>query len=363
MKRIVLCADGTWNEAERKNKVTGRPQPTNVLKIARAVLPRTSSGVDQILYYHEGVGTFSGLDKFTGGAFGSGIERNVRALYRFLVYNFLPDDQVYLFGFSRGAFTVRTLLGFMNLVGLVQKNDEYYTPELYGLYESGTPKDSPAWQQAFRNIEDRRPCPPILFIGVWDTVGSLGVPGLLGHIFNRDKYKYHDITLNLNIQHAYHALAIDEMRQPFTPSLWVRPPAWQGTLEQVWFPGVHSNVGGSYSPDGLANEALHWIAEKAEKHGLEFDRRFLDHYLPCFNSVLNDSMTPMYRVLGPYLRPIGRQRADGESVHQAALDRMGLAECRYDPPNLRSYLAEGVTVTTDTSRIARGVPCPPLLHI
>ena len=360
MKRIILCADGTWNEAEKKDKDTGRPQPTNVLKTARAVLPRAASGVEQVLYYHEGVGTEGGMDTLTGGAFGAGMEQNVRSLYRFLVYNFEPGDELYLFGFSRGAFTVRTLAGFMNKVGLLQKDDEYYTPEIYGLYQSATATDSPEWQHAFRNIRDTRPCPPIRFVGVWDTVGALGAPGFMGQVFNRDKYKYHDIGLNPAIQHAYHALAIDERRKPFAPSLWTKPAGWNGTLEQVWFAGVHSNVGGSYAPDGLANEALHWMIGNAEALGLEFDKRFLAHYLPCFNSVLNDSLTAMYKVMGPHVRPIGEHAADGEAVHQSALDRMNLPECEYDPPNLREYLGRGSPRVVNTTRIPRGTPCPPL---
>jgi uncharacterized protein (DUF2235 family) len=358
MKRIILCADGTWNEAERKDKRTGRPQPTNVLKAARAVLPRSRAGTDQVVYYHYGVGTAGKWDELTGGAFGGGIEQNVRALYRFLVYNYEPGDELYFFGFSRGAFTVRTLAGFMNKVGLLQKDDEYYTGEIYGLYESSAALDSDRWKRAFRHIKDARPCPPILFIGVWDTVGSLGAPGAMGQLFNRDKYKYHDIDLNPAIQHAYHALAIDERRKPFAPSLWKKPQGWAGTLEQVWFAGVHSNVGGSYSPDGLANEALHWIVEKAEVLGLEFDGPFLAHYLPCFNSVLNDSMTPMYSVMGPHVRPIGMHMTDGESIHQSVLDRMALAELKYVPENIRQYLANPDRVITNTKRIERGKPCP-----
>ena len=116
------------------------------------------------------------MDRLTGGAFGDGVEQNVRTLYRFLVFNYEPGDEIYLFGFSRGAFTVRTLAGFINRIGLLQKNDEYYTAELYALYESSTSRDSPEWEHAFRNIKDRRPPPPIRFIGVWDTVGALGAP-------------------------------------------------------------------------------------------------------------------------------------------------------------------------------------------
>src|ERR1700722_18848008 len=129
MKRIVICADGTWNIRDQVDKKTNKRHPTNVTKVARAVLPRAANGIDQVVYYHDGVGTAGGLDRFTGGAFGDGIEANIRELYRFLVYNFEPNDEIYLFGFSRGAFTVRTLAGFMNKVGLIQKDDDYFVPD------------------------------------------------------------------------------------------------------------------------------------------------------------------------------------------------------------------------------------------
>lgn len=355
MKRIVICADGTWNETERKDKKTGRPQPTNVLKVARAVLPRSSAGVDQVVDYHEGVGTLGYLDKWTGGAFGRGMERNIRSLCRFLVYNYEPNDELYFFGFSRGAFTVRTLVGFMNTVGLLQKDDDYYTPEIYNLYQSSTPMDSAEWQLAFQRIEGTRPCPPIHFVGVWDTVGALGAPGLLGQILNRNKYKYHDIGLHPIILNAYHALAIDERRKPFAPSLWERPLGWTGTLEQVWFAGVHSNVGGGYHPDGLANETLHWIVEKAEGLGLEFDKQYLAHYRPCFNSVLQNSMSGLYKIMLPNERAIGS--GDSEAVHQSAFDRQDLKSCNYDPPNLRTYVNKAGKSSVGTMRIQRGIPC------
>lgn len=116
MKRIVICADGTWNERDRVDEKTGRRHPTNVTKVARGVLPQSANGTPQVVYYHEGVGTGGGLDRLTGGAFGRGIEANIRALYRFIVYNYAEGDELYFFGFSRGAFTVRTLAGFMNAV-------------------------------------------------------------------------------------------------------------------------------------------------------------------------------------------------------------------------------------------------------
>lgn len=364
-KRIVLCADGTWNEPEKNDPNTGRPLPTNVLKVARAVKPKSTEGVDQVVYYHYGVGTAGGLDEFTGGAFGKGIEENVRQLYRFLIYNYEPGDELYFFGFSRGAFTVRTLAGFMNKVGLVRKEDEYYMPQFYKLYENNVRVNSPEWLDAFarmNNIHKVRDCPDIRFIGVWDTVGALGAPGVLGQLFNKDKYRYHDIGLNPSIKNAFHALAIDERRKPFAPSIWSRPSGWNGTLNQVWFPGVHANVGGSYHPDGLADEALQWMVEKAEGLGLEFDNGYLDHYKPCFNSALNDSMTLMYSVMGPFERPIGLHLQEGEAIHQSAIDRMKLSACAYAPPNLLEFLKEnGDPPVINTRRTleghSRGSPC------
>src|SRR5262245_4503623 len=230
MKRIVICADGTWNERDQLDETTKKRRPTNVTKVARAVLPRSANGVDQMVFYHDGVGTSGGLDKYTGGAFGDGIEDNVRELYRIILYNYVPNDELFFFGFSRGAFTVRTLAGFMNAVGLIEKDDDYYLPEIYACYEGGKRPGSPEWTQAFHNVKGTRPCPPITFIGVWDTVGALGAPGLLGQVFNRNKYEYHDVNLNQNILNAYQALAIDERRKPFKPSIWEKPVGWTGTL-------------------------------------------------------------------------------------------------------------------------------------
>jgi hypothetical protein len=222
MKRIVICADGTWNIRDQIDKRDGRRHPTNVTKLARAVLLRAADGTSQIVYYHEGVGSGLGLDRYTGGAFGRGIEANIRELYRFLVYNYDLDDHLFFFGFSRGAFTVRTLASFMAKVGLICKGDDYYVPEVYSCYEKQDRLGSPEWAHAHHNIRTPRPCPSILFVGVWDNLGALGAPGLMGQLFNRGKYKYHDVGLGPHILNAYQALAIDEQRKAFAPNLWTR---------------------------------------------------------------------------------------------------------------------------------------------
>jgi uncharacterized protein (DUF2235 family) len=349
MKRIVICADGTWNVRDQIDKDSGKRRPTNVTKTARAVRTRASDGTDQVVFYHDGLGTRGSMDKMTGGAFGTGIEENIRNLYRSIVYNYEIGDELYFFGFSRGAFTVRTLAGFMNLVGLVEKDDDYYVPEIYRCYESNKSSDTDEWKEAFRNVRDARPCPPIKFIGVWDTVGALGAPGVIGKVasaVNGNKYEYHDINLNGHIANAYHALAIDERRKPFAPALWERPEGWTGVLEQAWFPGVHSNVGGGYKPDGLANEALQWIVGKAEACGLDFDRDYLRFFEPHFDSVLHDSMSAKYRMFGPGIRPIGSYKAHGECVHEAALNRTKHPASAYTPKNLLAVLDELPVVRT-----------------
>ena len=360
MKRIVICADGTWNIRDQMPDKGKTRHPTNVTKVARAVRPRAQDGVEQVVFYDEGVGTNGGIDKYTGGAFGNGMEANIRALYRNIVYNYQTGDELYLFGFSRGAFTVRSLVGFMNLVGMIDKDGDYYVPELYACYEHNEREGSERWKQAFHRIKVVAPCPPIRFLGVWDTVGALGAPGFLGQLFNKNKYKYHDVGLSSPIHNAYHALAIDERRKPFLPDLWKRPSDWTGQLEQVWFAGVHSNVGGGYNPDGLANEALHWMIEKAETLGLQFDPAYLQHFRPCFNSLIRDSLGPAYKLVGAVTRPLGRLAADGEAVHQAALDRLHLTELHYAPKNLVDFTNSGTAKVVTTTRIARGTPCPPL---
>lgn len=357
MKRIVICSDGTWNIRDQVDKASGKRRPTNVTKLARGVLARDARGVDQVVAYFDGVGTDGGMDRVTGGAFGHGIEDTVRAIYRFLVYNYVEGDEIYLFGFSRGAFTVRTVVGFMNKIGLVRKGEDYFVPELYALYESQHGQDSQAWETAFRKIPRRRPAPPVRLLGVWDTVGALGAPGLLGQLLNDHKYAYHDVGLNPQVENACHAMALDERRKPFAVNLFTRPAGWGGTLEQAWFAGVHSDVGGSYRPDGLANEALHWMVERAERLGLAFDDPYLTFFRPCFNSTLHDSSSLPYRLMGEVVREVGRHRTHGECLHRSVLDRMAHAPSAYAPPNVPALNGPQALPVSDTARIARGTPC------
>lgn len=339
MKRIIVCADGTWNVQDQVNDETGKRRPTNVTKLARAVLPVDQNGIHQVVFYREGLGTGPGTDKLTGGAFGSGIEDNIVSLYRSILYNYSLGDEIYLFGFSRGAFTARSLAGFMKFAGLLEKDDDYYVPEIYACYESGHGVGTDQWRKANRKVSGTRPCPPIRMLGVWDTVGSLGAPGFLGQIFNSKKYQYHQVGLFNEIEHAFHALAIDERRKPFSPTLWEAPDGWGGQLEQVWFAGVHCDVGGGYSPDGLANLALLWLVRQAADLGVGFDRNYLSPFKGVPTSVLHDSMSFKYRPLGTVVRPIGMAKNGHEAIHDSVVRRMGDAESAYSPPNVKAYLA------------------------
>jgi hypothetical protein len=207
-------------------------------------------------------------------------------------------------------------------------------------------------------VQGTRPCPPIKFIGVWDTVGALGAPGFLGQVFNRNKYEYHDVSLNQYILNAFQALAIDERRKPFKPSIWEKPAGWTGTLQQAWFAGVHSDVGGVLHARWSRERSLALDGGEGEGLGLEFDNSFLQHYRPCFNSVLHDSMSTMYKAMGQLVRPMGQGGGNGEVIHQSALDRLGLAAIEYRPPNLGEYVkTAGATTSCNTTRVARGVAC------
>jgi len=361
MKRLIICADGTWNERDQTDDKTHLRHATNVTKVARAVKSLAADGTQQVVFYHDGVGTHPGLDKIAGGAFGDGIEANIRDLYRSILYNYCPDDEIFMFGFSRGAFTVRTLAGFMNEFRLLQKEDDFFVPDLYAEYKQGATLESIVNDPHFRRMGQPRPCPPIKFIGVWDTVGALGLPGEIGEALNRNQLTYHSVDLHPTILNAYHALAIDEQRVPFKPTFWTRPKDWSGRLEQAWFAGVHSNVGGGYSPDGLANEALHWMVAAAEAHGLEINSAYLEHFQPCFNSTLNVSMTWYYRALGKNIRKLGEHRGDGECIHQSVIDRVNFAASDYEPVNVTADLIKGAQALpiadTPKSRISRGTPC------
>jgi len=265
MKRFVVCCDGTWQKLSSS-------YPTNVAKIAQAVKPVSNDGIPQIVFYDEGLGAGDELDKLVGGAFGWGIDQNIQDAYRFLCLNYSQGDEIYLFGFSRGAYTVRSLAGMIYCSGLLARPKIRSAPEAYRIYCDRDIKPSHPEAQGFRATYGE--CVMITLLGCWDTVGALGVPDQIPLLPIDDwlnaKYKFHDTTLSSIIQKALHAVAIDELRKVFDVTPMQRSPKFDAqVLHQVWFPGEHGSVGGGTKEQrGLSDAALQWMMNESGNLGL-----------------------------------------------------------------------------------------------
>jgi uncharacterized protein (DUF2235 family) len=335
-KRLVVCCDGTWNKADQASN--GHPCPTNVVKLAYRVAKRDGD-IPQVVFYDQGVGTGNVLDRWSGGALGEGLDDNIFDAYRFLIANYEPGDEIFLIGFSRGAFTARSIAGMIRKCGIVKRTSiDQYAPAMR-LYRNAHvhPDDSPA--KSFRSAHSCTPDSdiPIRFIGVWDTVGALGIPLRGLRWITRRKHVFHDTELSKTVQTARHALAIDERRAPFEPTLWLEKAKPNQTVEQVWFPGVHSDVGGGYPESELSDIALQWMLDEATSAGLALDVGVLTArpLAPKPTGKLHNSKQGLYRLTPGSDRRIG---ADGtQSVHPSAMARWD-ADPGYRPRNLRAYL-------------------------
>ena len=260
-KYLVVCTDGTWNRIKKRGGQLADDN-TNVAKIYHAIADTDA----QIRYYDEGVGTGADVaehgaltktrelfDRVVGGITGWGIEKNIVQGYEFIAKNYAPGDKIIGFGFSRGAYTIRVLAALVGRYGVPK------TPSDCGeIYRQCYRKKSS--QCLYETHDDA----VVEFLGVWDTVGALGVP--LG-VFRRwiaGRYSFMDLKLGANVRHAYHAVAVDEKRRPFQPALWeTAPAAAENNIVQTWFPGVHSDIGGGYLETGLSDIALAWMIENA----------------------------------------------------------------------------------------------------
>lgn len=340
MKRIIICCDGTWNKpGQLDNGVEVR---TNVQKLNSLLAPLDKHENIQLPYYHVGVGTGKNFfDKFFGGGFGSGLNKNIVHAYSFLVDNYNPGDQLYFLGFSRGAYTARSLVGFIRNCGILKNNDFDLIKKAFNKYRDRAEDSSPDSDEMidFRN-KYSYPLDRIKFIGVWDTVGALGIPVRWFQKFNllTLNAQFHDCTLSSYIENAFHALAIDEKRDIFKATLWnqsrnVTKDKPQ-VLEQVWFPGVHSNVGGGYPDEGLSDISLLWMIRKAKTCGVNFDEEKIKQTVrPCVHAKLYESYGSFYKVSPPYKRPVYKGRNTLEMVHSSAVKRFESA-ADYYPLNL-----------------------------
>ncbi len=374
MKRLVVCSDGTWQNLSTS-------YPTNVAKITQAIKAVGDDGVQQLVFYGEGLGTGDKFDRITGGAFGWGIDKNIQDAYRFLCLNYEPGDQIYLFGFSRGAYTVRSLVGFIRSVGMLPREGIRCIPKAYHAYQEAkknakedakkeTPLDSSqsTGQKKLRNRQEvidfreefKQKFPgryheeiEITLLGCWDTVGSLGIPDEipwipLDGLFNQ-KYQFHDTTLSSKIQYALHAVAIDENRKEFqnTAMQPADPVNWPNQVKEVWFPGGHGCVGGGTKENSpLSNAALLWMIEEVEKLGLSFDRNKIEKGISTDPSIyFGDELRP------PFSKHI-REIPPNANLHPSVSQRWNACSW-YRPGNLhlsiKSPLASEVQLAVGDS--------------
>jgi uncharacterized protein (DUF2235 family) len=346
-KRLVVCCDGTWNTEDQEGH--GR-SPTNVTRLFEDVAKQDGHGVEQKPFYHPGVGTTRG-ERLRGGAFGFGLSKDVKDSYKFIVENFEPGDELFFFGFSRGAFTARSTAGLVRNSGVLRRDEAGRLDEAYKLYRS---READPRSEAARNFRDAYSYETrIRFIGVWDTVGALGIPlsgGRLVNIINR-RWQFHDTDLSTTVDSAYQAIAVDEKRKPFKPTIWKQQadaPATQH-LEQVWFAGVHSDVGGGYQLRQLADITLWWMKDAATSCGLLLER-VDDGIDPAWvDGRLHHSDKGLWRVLPPYVRPIGQVDPKHEAAASTAVDR--LDSRTYSPANLEKYLRSSGKKVTEIKAI------------
>ncbi len=303
MKRLVVCFDGTWNAADSDKA------ETNVARIYRAVRANSGDdGVHQLAFYEPGVGT-SGLKSFNliAGATGLGLGDNIRSAYMNLAKNYLPGDEIYLFGFSRGAFSARSLSGLISACGLLKRESLGHISKAWSFYRDQKVRNPEAFAattgaQTHKDVT-------ITFLGVWDTVGALGVPiGIFAQAVSSEIFQFHDTSPSRIVKHAVQALAIDEMRDAFVPTFWTGDAPAGAKIEQVWFAGAHSDVGGGYHLRRAADIPLRFMAKRAQANGLQLD--WTSGALPPENGTLDvladihdsrdgfatfDRLTPTYR--------------------------------------------------------------------
>lgn len=270
-KKIIICCDGTGNEPS----ATGS---SNVFDLVGLL----DTNAEQLIYYDPGLGTEAApgaqgwagkkSSKLMGLAFGKGLSKNIIDAYKFLMDNYIPGDEIYMFGFSRGAYTVRTIAGMLQLIGLLRPGSENLLDFALANY---TNKGEKNWANlsAFKGalcqqISDRSPRyqVPIKFMGVWDTVKSVGL------FRNSTRLAYTDILPN--VKSLRHALALDERRLKFRPDHFTGNGGEDGSVQSMWFKGVHSDVGGGYdeAERGLSDHAMMWIMEGASAQGLVFNQ-------------------------------------------------------------------------------------------
>ena len=373
MTRLAVFCDGTWNSNDRPG------YETNVYRLFGAVKDGAVApdGVVQRSHYEKGVGTADGkkglaklVDKVAGGALGWGLTRNIEDCYRWLIQTYTPGDEIYIFGFSRGAYTARSLAGMIRSGGIPRSVEAI--PHVVSWYKDRSKITEPSTDRsaAFRwsvspdvvtgdeEVEWRKkngkPAGHRLFIeyqGIWDTVGALGVPGVLGPFSKllNTRYRFHDHRLSRSTRAGRHAISVDEDRKMYRPTLWENLPSLNekatGTpYRQIWFPGDHGVVGGSGKKRGLSNHTLKWIAEGAIDAGLHVDPSAL---ATAGEPDFQDALTNRPKIDFPLLNGPRGPVTDPTDLADATLDRLAFGDARgrkYDPKPLKNLKVELASV-------------------
>uniref|UniRef100_A0A6C0JE28 T6SS Phospholipase effector Tle1-like catalytic domain-containing protein n=1 Tax=viral metagenome TaxID=1070528 RepID=A0A6C0JE28_9ZZZZ len=328
MKRIIICADGTWDKPEED---TTKDFPTNVLKLTR-MIKMSNTEIPQQIFYNSGIGTnqFFKTIKLYKGVTGSGLQDHVINYYRYLVHNYNLGDEIFLFGFSRGAYTIRSLCGLINNCGILRHEHANRIHETFLYYKNPHSLYKPdtefikKFQTDYCHKNNK-----IKFVGVWDTVAALSLK-------YSKKDSFYNTKMGSNIHVVRHALALDEPRKKFKPTLW--QDREDENLLQMWFAGSHSDVGGGYyTPDNnnslLSNVSLLWMIKEAKKFGLEVENySHLDETKHIFAKIHNPRIR-MFLFRKKYLRKIkGPKEAIHPSVHKRS------ENIKYEPKNLSNYL-------------------------
>ena len=312
-KNIVVFSDGTGQEG-------GRGRNTNVYKLFNMVVDRTK---DQTVFYDRGLGT--GWRKVSGNMFGAGMDQNIKECYQFIFENYQAGDKIYLLGFSRGAATVRSLSSFIHYFGMLPQSRPELIDEAYKIYK--IKKRAKREEKAKKFIDGNHTMwVNIEFIGVWDTVSALGVPIKSVDVVLEKvpfmRHKYHDFLLSPSVKNAYQALAIDDYRDTFHPVLWEKSREVHQKIEQVWFVGSHTDIGGGYAEQEVSDIPLQWLVAKAIHHGLYIYPSNRVRIHPDVNGAVHDSRKefPMnlYKKKRRYWNPALHGKL---KIHKSVLER------------------------------------------
>lgn len=349
-RRLALLFDGSWNKPESN---------TNVERLRRLIAPHDAAGRPQLVNYIPGVGVSRGITHLLGGAFGYGLSNNVLDGYRWLCNRWTGGDELYLFGFSRGAYTARSLSGMIRKCGLLKRDalgrvEASAVSDAYDFYRNIAirPDDLAAMDfRAAHSIEI-----DVHFIGVWDTVGSLGIPDTSSWFpFARVRYRFHDTELSRIVKYAYHALALDEHCADYAPTIWTRNPykikpgenitskkIGQIDIEQRWFIGSHADVGGGNrcdgagrAPDPLPDLPLAWLQRKAIEAGLACCELVIPDADANAGVPRNSYAEFMYGLYKYFKAPFNRTFGSGvnETVDDSVWQRWHI-DASYRPPTL-----------------------------